>query len=147
MRYATLLAAASFFLTAANRPDINKTGSKPDTFKTKEIEDISGYYACNGKEGAGKNYNGVAVITKKRDVYLVQWIVGVGSAFFGIGIRQGDTLSCSWAIPGDKGGVVRGINVYRIEKGPRLVGRWTSFPGDGTIKSETLTFLRKIGED
>jgi hypothetical protein len=146
MYYTTLLAATAFLLTAANRPDGGKIGDRPDTFKVKEVTDISGYYACSGKEGLGKTYNGVAVITKKNDVYLVQWIIGTGGAFFGIGLRQGDTLSCSWAIPGDKG-VVRGINVYRIETGPRLVGRWSAFPGDGSIRSETLTFLKKIGED
>jgi hypothetical protein len=146
MYYATLLATAALFLTAAHRPDGGKAGDRPDAFKVKELTDISGYYACSGKEGVGKTYNGVAVITKKNDVYLVQWIIGAGGAFFGVGLRQGDTLSCSWAIPGDKG-VVRGINVYRIETGPRLVGRWSAFPGDGSIRNETLTFLRKLGED
>ena len=146
MRYATLLAAASLLLTATNRPDAGKAGDKADAFKSKGEIDISGYYACSGKEGPGKTYNGVAVISKKRDIYVVQWTVGVGAAFFGIGIRDGNTLSCSWAIPGDKG-VVRGINVYHIESGPRLVGRWTSFPGDGSIKTETLTFLRKLGDE
>ena len=107
MYYTTLLAATTFLLTAANRPDGGKIGDRPDTFKVKELTDISGYYACSGKEGLGKTYNGVAVITKKNDVYLVQWIIGTGGAFFGIGLRQGDTLSCSWAIPGDKGVVLR----------------------------------------
>jgi hypothetical protein len=148
MYYTTLLAATTFVLTAANRPDVGKAGSKPDQFKVaKEMTDISGYYACHGREGVGKTYTGIALISKKNDVYVVQWMIGPGAAFFGIGLRQGDTLACSWAIPGDKGGVVRGVNLYRIESGPRLVGRWTAFPGDGSVKSETLTFLKKIGED
>jgi len=145
MFYTTLL-FATLFSTAANRPDSTKVIDKPVLFKEKEVGDITGYYACNGKEGVGKTYSGVAVITKKNEVYLVQWVVGGGAAFFGIGIRQGDTLACSWAIPGEKG-VVRGVNLYRIESGPRLVGRWTAFPGDGAIRSETLTFIRPLGEE
>ena len=148
MHYTTFLAATTLFLTSAHRPDVGKAGEKPDHFKAaKEMTDISGYYACNGREGVGKTYNGVALITKKNDVYVVQWMIGPGAAFFGIGIRQGETLACSWAIPGDKGGVVRGVNLYRIESGPRLVGRWTSFPGDGSIRTETLTFLKRLGEE
>ena len=42
---------------------------------------------------------------------------------------------------------MRGINLYRIESGPRLTGRWTAFPGDGSIRSETLTFLKRLSED
>jgi hypothetical protein len=146
MLYATLVAATVLFPPAANRPEAGKTAARADTFNGKDLGDISGYYACSGKEGAGKTYSGVAVITKKNDAYLVQWIIGAGGAFYGVGIRQGDTLACSWAIPGDKG-VVRGINIYRIETGPRLVGRWTAFPGDGSIRTETLTFLKHLGED
>ncbi|MCC6417991.1 MAG: hypothetical protein IT429_07040 [Gemmataceae bacterium] len=145
MFYAALL-AATLLNSAANRPDAGKAVDKADAFKNKEVGDITGYYACNGKEGVGKTYSGVAMITRKNDVYLVQWVVGGGAAFFGIGIRQGDTLACSWAIPGDKG-VVRGVNLYRIESGPRLIGRWASFPGDGSIRTETLIYLRRIGEE
>jgi hypothetical protein len=146
MFHTTLFVATSLLVSAANRPDVSKAAARADTFKDKEIGDISGYYACSGKEGPSKNYSGVAVITKKNDVYLVQWIIGAGGSFFGIGIREGDTLACSWAIPGDKG-VVRGVNLYRIESGPRLVGRWSAFPGDGNIRTETLTFLKRLGDE
>jgi hypothetical protein len=146
MFHTTLLVATTLLVSAANRPDVGKAAAKADTFKDREVGDISGYYACNGKEGGGKNYSGVAVITRKNDAYLVQWVIGAGGAFFGIGIRDGDTLACSWAIPGDKG-VVRGVNLYRIEPGPRLVGRWSAFPGDGSIRTETLTFLKRLGDE
>jgi hypothetical protein len=142
----TALLVATLFNTSANRPDATRVLGKAEAFREKEIGDITGYYACNGREGVGKTYSGVAVISKRNEVYLVQWVIGSGAAFFGVAIRQGDTLACSWAIPGDKG-VVRGVNLYRIESGPRLVGRWTAFPGDGTVRSETLTFLKPLGEE
>ncbi len=108
-----------------------------------EIGDLSGYYTCKGQEAGGKHYSGIAMLVKKNDLYLIQWVVSGGSTFTGIAIRQGDTLSASWAIPGDRG-VVRGVNMYKIEPGPRLVGRWASLPGPGVLQSETLTFLKKM---
>lgn len=113
------------------------------------IGDISGYYLCKGREVGGKEYSGVAVISRKADVYVVQWVIGSGSNFTGIAIRQGDNVAASWAIPGEHG-VVRGVNMYRIEtasNGPRLVGRWASMPGNGALQSETLTFLKQLDEE
>ena len=108
-----------------------------------EIGDLSGYYTCKGQEVGGKSYSGIAVLIKKSDVYLIQWMVGGGSTFSGLAIRQGNTLAASWAIPGDRG-VIRGVNLYRIETGPRLTGRWSTLPGPGVMQSETLTFLKKL---
>jgi hypothetical protein len=111
-----------------------------------EVGDLSGYYHCKGVEIGGKNYSGVVVITKRNELYLVQWMVGSGSTFTGVGVRQGSTLSCSWALPAEKG-LIRGVNVYRVESGPRLVGRWASLPGPSVLQSETLTFMRALEED
>ncbi len=111
-----------------------------------DVADISGYYTCKGQEAGGKNYGGIVVLTKKNDVYVVQWIVGGGANFTGIAIRQGSTLAASWTLPSERG-TVRGINLYRIEStpnGPRLTGRWASLPGPGVQQNETLLFLKKL---
>ncbi len=122
--------------------------AKADVKKSVQLDvgDISGYYTCKGVEAGGKSYSGVAVIVRKNDVYLIQWMVGGGSTFSGIAIRQGDTLAASWALPAERG-IVRGVNLYRIESGPRLVGRWASAPGPGVMQNETLTFLKKLELD
>jgi hypothetical protein len=109
-----------------------------------EIGDLSGYYTCKGQEAGGKHYGGVAMLLKKNDLYVVQWMVSGGSTFTGIGIRQGDTLAVSWALPSDRGALVRGVNMYKVEAGPRLVGRWASLPGPGVLQNETLSFLKKL---
>ncbi len=114
-----------------------------------EMTDLSGYYTCKGQEAAGKSYTGIVVLTKKNDVYLISWVVGGGSNFSGIAIRQGNTLSASWAIATERG-LVRGVNMYRVEStatGPRLVGRWASVPGPGVQQNETLTFLKNLDTD
>jgi hypothetical protein len=129
----------------ANRPEgpiarADKRDAEP------EVGDLSGYYTCRGEEANGKKYSGIAVITKKNDVYLVQWMVGSSSTFTGIGVRQGTTFAASWAMTTEKG-LIRGVNLYRAETGPtgpRLVGRWATLPGNGATQTETLTFLKAL---
>src|SRR5262245_55338044 len=112
-----------------------------------DVGDLSGYYTCKGVETGGKAYSGICTLSKKNEIYVVQWMVGGGAAFSGIGIRQGNTLAVSWTMPGEKGGIIRGVNLYRIETGPRLAGRWASVPGPGLLQSETLTFLKQMEDD
>jgi len=128
---------------SSNRPEgpIAKADGKKEA--ETEVGDLSGYYTCRGEESNGKKYSGVAVVTKKNDVYLVQWMVGSGSTFTGVGVRQGTTFAASWAMTTEKG-VVRGINLYRIEAGPRMTGRWATLPGNGVVQTETLTFLKTL---
>lgn len=144
--YGTVLVALSALelFGASDNPQLGKGPSLRQV--EPELADISGYYTCKGQEAGGKNYTGIAVLTKKNDVYVIQWVVGGGSNFSGIAIRQGTTLAGSWALPNERG-IVRGINLYRIESttnGPRLVGRWASLPGPGVQQNETLTFLKKL---
>ena len=111
-----------------------------------EMADLSGYYTCKGQEAGGKAYSGICVLTKKNDVYLIQWVVGGGSNFTGIAIRQGNTLAASWSIASERG-IVRGVNLYRVEStnnGAKLSGRWASVPGPGVQQTETLSFLKKL---
>ena len=144
----TLLVLAALSMNDP-RPEIVAKNVKNSHQLETEVGDISGYYTCKGMEVGGKAYSGVAVISSKGDVYVVQWMVGSGSTFTGIGIRQGNTFAASWAIPGERG-VVKGVNMYRIETasgGPRLTGRWASIPGPGVLQSETLTFLKQMEEE
>src|SRR5262245_26936977 len=108
--------------TGLFNPGDKTAPSKIDkTSLASEVGDLSGYYTCKGQEVGGKAYSGVVVITKKNDVYVIQWMVTGGSTFTGVAIRQGDTFSASWALPNERG-TIRGINVYRVETGPRLTG-------------------------
>jgi hypothetical protein len=142
-----VLSALELFGNTAN-PQLAKDAKNPPNVRQVEPEmaDISGYYTCKGKEAGGKNYSGICVLTKKGDVYLISWVVGGGANFTGIAIRQDNNLAASWAIGSDKG-IVRGVNLYRIESaanGPRLSGRWASVPGPGIQQEERLTFLKKL---
>lgn len=141
----TLLVLAAFSMNNPRPEIVAKNVPQLET----EVGDISGYYTCKGMEVGGKSYSGVATIARKGDVYVVQWVIGSGSTFTGIGIRQGNTFSASWALPGERG-IIRGVNVYRVETasgGPRLSGRWASLPGPGALQSETLTFLKQMDDE
>jgi hypothetical protein len=146
--YGTLLIALSTLELFGNTANPQQTGKTPPNVRQvePEIADLSGYYTCKGQEAGGKNYTGIVVMTKKSDVYLIQWVVGGGSTFSGIAIRQGSNVAASWSIPSDKG-IIRGVNLYRVEStssGPRLIGRWASVPGPGIQQNEELRFLKKL---
>lgn len=136
------LALLTVSLFTVHRPEL-ATGAPAKPALQKEIGDLSGYYTCKGLELGGKSYSGVVVLSKKGDVYLVRWIVGAGAPFTGVGIRQGDIFAAGWALQEERG-LVRGVNMYRIEPGPRLTGRWASLPGPAVPQTETLTFLKHL---
>src|SRR5262245_39619735 len=98
---------------ASVNPQLSKDAPKSRPGES-DMADLSGYYVCKGAEAGGKNYSGIVVLTKKNEVYLIQWVVGGGSSFSGIAIRQGDNLAGSWAITSERG-MIRGVNLYRIE--------------------------------
>lgn len=140
---ATFLSVLDTSAPDRNEPPASAKLKRPSVDDTGEI---GGYYTCKGLEAGGKSYTGVCVITKKGEVYLVSWMIGAGSTFTGLGIRQGNTLAVSWALPGDRG-MVRGVNLYTIQSGGRLSGRWATLPGPGMLQSETLTFLKALDEE
>lgn len=133
---------------AVASPEIGKTPKEvlPDPRQVEVEADLTGYYTCKGQEAGGKNYSGICTLMKKNDVYLISWVVGGGSSFSGIAMRNGNNLAAGWSITTERG-IVRGVNLYRIESGPngpRLVGRWTTVPGPGVQQPETLSFLKKM---
>jgi hypothetical protein len=134
-------------ISATANPELAQGGPPPKVRPSEsDTGDLSGYYTCRGEEAGGKKYTGIVTLIKKNDVYLISWVVGGGSNFNGIAIRQGNNLAGSWSITTERG-TIRGVNLYRIETtptGPRLVGRWSSVPGPGVQQQETLSFLKKL---
>ncbi len=112
-----LLVLSTLELSGASaNPQLAK-GAAPNVRQVEpEMADISGYYTCKGQEAGGKSYSGICVLTKKSDVYLVSWVVGGGSNFSGIAIRQGNSFAASWSLTTERG-IVKGVNLYRIESG------------------------------
>lgn len=146
--FCVIVFAAAESATTGNgmSPDLGKKEAPPKIRPVEPDTDLTGYYTCTGEEAGGKKYSGVVSLVKKNEVYLISWVVGGGSTFSGIAIRQGNNLAASWSVNTEKG-LVRGVNLYRIEAakdGPRLVGRWASVPGTGVQQTETLSFLKKM---
>lgn len=104
--------------------------------------EVSGYYLCEGQNPGGQTYQGTVEITRKGGTYLLHWTIGQ-ETHGGVGILMGNLLSSSWKTKSGGGGIV----VYRVEgddRGPRLVGLWSEYPGDGRLQPETLTFVRRV---
>lgn len=97
--------------------------------------DITGYYGEKGGEFTKITKNGDNVYQYLNRQPAGDWI--------GVAIRDGDTFSIGWQ---KSDGRNLGVSVYRIEKGnkgPKLVGEWSPYPGGGTRK-DTLQWSRKV---
>ena len=141
-----VLAFEVMLLAVYASADIFSALDKAPLVKQEQAGDLTGIYTVKGQETGGKGYGGICVVSRKSEVYLFQWMVGTsGSAFTGIGVRQGDVIAVAWALPTEKG-IARGVNVYRIES-KKLTGRWASMPGTGALQTEVLTWLKDVEED
>ena len=94
--------------------------------------DITGKYNCEGTNPGGKTYRGTVTITKKGDAYYLKWSLNAGDTYAGIGILEGNVLAVSYY------GGITGVVVYRVEKGGKLVGKWSIADGKGKVYTETL---------
>ena len=101
--------------------------------------DIQGYYEVSGIDISGKPYQGIAIIRRIESIYLVQWILG-DLGFRGVGLREGDKLVVGY-VQMDR--PFQGVYSYKINPG-RLVGRWVSVPGDGTVRTEDMVLLKVL---
>jgi uncharacterized protein (TIGR03067 family) len=102
-----------------------------------EAINIIGKYTSDTYGPDGKKASLSAEIQKQGDAYLVRWTAPGGVAYIGMGLRKGDTLSVAWA---NRGTI--GLSVYRIEKGPKLIGQFTELGGPGVIAREDLTHAK-----
>jgi uncharacterized protein (TIGR03067 family) len=105
---------------------------------TGEEIDITGHYKAESVQFNGEKQIADVEIKRLGDCYLVKWSKGILDAYVGIGLRKGEVLAVCWANQGQVGACL-----YRIEKGPQLVGEWTMLGGAGVVQRETLTLRKK----
>ena len=98
--------------------------------------DITGVYQCEGANPDGTSYRGVVKIVGSGGTYRVTWVMGQRTTSVGIGLVRDGLLTVSYVSGGNLG-----IIVYRILKGPQLVGEWTLLGADPDVFPETLTKL------
>ncbi len=95
-------------------------------------EELTGLYRCEGE-----GYRGTVIIRRTGETYQFIWSIG-SDTHMGVGLRAGTLLSSSWQSAGMG---VPGIVVYQVEKDNKLVGRYSSYPGNGQVGTETLTYI------
>ncbi len=104
-----------------------------------ETVDIVGKYRSESREPDGSAHVSEAVIERRGDAYQVTYRRDGQLTYIGTAVRSGDTLSMAWVSSGQAG-----VSVYRIEKGPKLVGQYTTLAGIGILSTETLTPFRRV---
>jgi hypothetical protein len=97
--------------------------------------DITGAYACEGKNPDGSVYRGIVQIVRQGDAYLVLWTLPPDGRHLGIGMLNGGVLAVSY-FSGGMGLIV--YNVAETADGTRLDGKWTVLAAKGRMFSETL---------
>jgi len=109
---------------------LENPGPAPDS----SPKDLSGVYECDGG-----SYTGTVVIQKVGETYSLLWTIG-NSMHFGVALWEGSRLCSSWS----SGAAPAGIVVYRLDPAGRLVGRYAAYGGDGSVATETLTFIAPL---
>lgn len=104
-----------------------------------EVKDVSGLYHC-----ADENMKGDVSIRKTGDTYQVNWKVrgplGQESLRQGVGILDGDTFAVSCCLVG----APLQLKLYKVEPGPRLVGKSAELPGKGALGGATLVYVKAL---
>jgi uncharacterized protein (TIGR03067 family) len=111
---------------------------KPKPPADEQIE-IVGKYTSEVIDPEGRSQTTEAVIERRGDAYMVVYSKEGRLMFVGTAMRKGDQLSMCWVSNGQTG-----VSVYKIEKGPKLTGEFTTLAGPGVIGKEVLTPFRRI---
>jgi len=98
--------------------------------------DIVGRYTYKATIPGGEE-TGTVEIQKHGDAYKLEWVRdGKRGKYRGVAIRTQDTLSVCYSYPGNG---ERGVGVFKITSGPKLMGQWSMLGGDGKLSSDTWT--------
>lgn len=104
-----------------------------------EVVDIVGKYKSELVESSGKVVTTEVVIERRGDGYQATYTMGDKILFIGTALRKGELLSMCWVSAGQAG-----VSMYKIEKGPKLTGEYTTLAGIGLTGKEVLTPWRKV---
>jgi uncharacterized protein (TIGR03067 family) len=113
------------------------TLKKPKPSEDETLE-IVGKYRSELVEASGKVVTTQVNIERRGDAYQATYTNGDKLLFIGTALRKGDLLSMCWVSSGQAG-----VSVYKIEKGPKLIGEYTVLAGLGVKGKEVLTPWRK----
>jgi hypothetical protein len=140
MNWAQCVLLASVCIFGSTRAEAQRNAVNQNDTSQADIQGEYQYESWNAAEN--KTYKGPVTITKKGDYYHISYDNGQGS---GVAIRKGNTLSVSY-VYSDKPDYW-GLQVFDIEKskeGPRLVGEYTTHPGNGKLGKDTWTFVKPL---
>jgi len=124
---------------------VSEPGSKVRSVVCKSMRgqgedvELAGAYRVESIGTDGKTQVSQAQIQKQGDAYVVVYHNNAAVQYVGVGIRQGDTFSLAWGRQNQIG-----VCHYKIERGPKLVGRYTIFGGPGVVLPEVMTRIPNV---
>jgi len=138
MRYLVVLVLFLSFLLLVQA--VPPAGKDAPPLGPPKVEDLSGYYAVDGKIRTADNelraYSGIMQMKKVDDVYHISQV----PAMIGVGLLQGGTMSVSLCPVGAANPMVMRMSVEWVDGKPKLSGKWVGM--NTWINEETWTFLR-----
>ncbi len=101
--------------------------------------ELTGKYKTVAGALGSPDITGSAEIRRVGESYLVRYFHDDRLAYVGVGVRAKGVLSVCWT-----NGKETGLSVYRIEKGPKLIGHYAKLGGIGVLNKEELTLIPVI---
>ena len=90
-RLPPLLLAAGALLAAPPLAADDKPAAKDD-----KAPSVVGKYDCAGEDVSGAEYRATVTIKKNGDAYAVEWDLGDGQTYVGVGVLTERTLAVAW---------------------------------------------------
>ncbi len=116
-RIASALAIGLLALTAPGCDWLSKLGGAPQPIP----DDMTGNFTvAESANPGGGSYEGQTIISRRGDVWDVEWQLSNTPPYSGVGVRHGDVLGIGWGLGADYG-----VAVYDL-KGTRLEGTWAT---------------------
>jgi hypothetical protein len=99
------------------------------------LDDIAGNYLFEGDADDGERYDGTLNIQIVGETYELRWKTSAGQEYFGVGIRTGEFVAVGIREPQNT--EYTAVILYRVEPGPKLVGKWAMHTDSGKVRDET----------
>lgn len=123
---------------SSNSSNTGKSNSTTFASTVSKDNDVAGSYSITGKNPSGQAYQGDLTIIKQDEVYQFSWNVA-GSAYDGVGVRDGDLMAVGYGA--GENGKGCGAAIYKI--GTRTLDGKLGGWGYNQVGTQTALLLKQ----
>jgi hypothetical protein len=124
--------------TSNSSSNDGKSNSNKSTPTVSKDGDVAGSYSITGKNPTGQAYQGDLTIRKQDEVYQFSWKVA-GSAYDGVGVRDGDLIAVGYGA--GESGKGCGAAIYKI--GDKMLEGTLGGWGVNQVGTQTAVLLKE----